>query len=1519
MQLHFRLTICIFIVFILGRFQTQAQTITISIINPPIPAIYCNNNQSIRVAYTLNGTFSNTPTNNVFSVEMSDGTGSFASPTIIGAITSNVVGTITCALPATISTGSLYTIRVASTNPAIYSTNLLLGTINSAGISIPTVSNVNLCQGESFTVNFTKSCTFNLPSYSTFLAQLSDATGSFSSPTTIGSITSPTNPPINASIPIGTVAGNAYRVRVVSSNPSVMSPENSSNITVNAASGTPTNYGNGFWNVYVYNGFSFSGYYGYYTENNLSFDTQNRWGVNLGPGVADASSGNTYLGCPIGATNYSTSMKRTNVPCNFYQLDINYQDDACSFWIDGVKVWEKTTYTPTAQLNVWHGFISPSMLLEFQFKNGTGPGRLQVSLAPVSGLSISPPTTICASSPIGTTITTTNTTGTTLTYSWSPAASLDNPTSSTVVAKPSTTTTYTVSGIDAITGCSTTSSVLTTVNPLPSTTLTATTSLICSGVTTAILTATGANTYSWSPATGLSSATGYTVTATPSSTTTYIVSGSNNCATSTASATITVQTIPASPLTTDFGSGVWNAYCYNSTNFTNYYGYYTENTLNFNTTTRWNSNSGPTVANALTGLAYSGCSFPSTNYSISFKRTNFTCGYYRIDIPYHDDDYYILINGVQVNQHVGCCDAHIGAWTGFLGPSSTVELRLVNNNGPGSLQVSITAVSYNILSPPVTICIGTPTTISANNITGATYNWSPIGSLTPPTTAYSVEARPSTSTTYTCTISDPGTGCFGTASVFVTVNPLPSTTVTPTNSTLFCSSSFTTLTASGANFYSWSPSTGLSSSTGYTVTATPGTTTVYTVIGNNNCVGNEATATVTVIPLADPTTFPSGTWNVYCYNGNNTTALANYYGYYTENGSGASGYNFNTATRWASATAPSGANATNGLAYSGCALTANNWTMSFKRRNFACGTYSINILSHDDYITLYINGVQVAQHLGNCTASNPHNSIWTGSLSSTSTVEFVLTQGTGGSGLGISIVPETQPTNQLTWTGATDNSWFTTSNWCGTAALIPTSITDVLIPSCGPKYMPSIGTTSAVCKNIKIEPTITSSTYTSTIPSASLTITGSNDLTVYGNWTNFGTFNSYQSKVTFTGSALNTLNCSGNETFYNLVIDNSNNVNFATGMHSIAKNLEFINGKIMQNSTFDIGTGATITNVSDNSYIEGPVRKTGNDIFTFPVGKNGKYRPISISAPALTTDHFTVQYFNTSPMGSFSDALRDASLNHLGKCEYWLLNRTGGNSNVYVTLSWDNNVCMVNKLNDLVVARFDGATTTWKNHGNGGVTGTTAFGTVTTAAPVTSFSPFTLGSISGDNPLPIQLLSFTAKQNKNLIALKWNTASELNNEYFTLEKSIDGIHYVTIGTIDGAGTTTEANSYIFNDEYPVIGKNYYRLQQTDFDGTSECSKSIVCDFEGNTDNAVLNVYPNPTDGTITVIAFSAFDTKNEKRIVIENSFGETIYTKTIDGTINKFTIDALSKAPKGVYTVQLFLHSGCLIERLIVQ
>lgn len=149
--------------------------------------------------------------------------------------------------------------------------------------------------------------------------------------------------------------------------------------------------------------------------------------------------------------------------------------------------------------------------------------------------------------------------------------------------------------------------------------------------------------------------------------------------------------------------------------------------------------------------------------------------------------------------------------------------------------------SVAAVSTPSSICVGSSSTLTA---TGAsTYSWSPAGTLSG-TTGNSVTATPTSTTTYTVT--GTSSGCTKTATIAVTVNPLPTVSVTP-SSTNICTGGTATLTVSGATSATWSPSAGLSSTSGLTVTASPTATTTYTVTGTNaNGCSNTATAVVSV-------------------------------------------------------------------------------------------------------------------------------------------------------------------------------------------------------------------------------------------------------------------------------------------------------------------------------------------------------------------------------------------------------------------------------------------------------------------------------------------------------------------------------------------------------------------------------------------------------------------------------------------------------------------------------------------------
>jgi hypothetical protein len=102
-----------------------------------------------------------------------------------------------------------------------------------------------------------------------------------------------------------------------------------------------------------------------------------------------------------------------------------------------------------------------------------------------------------------------------------------------------------------------------------------------------------------------------------------------------------------------------------------------------------------------------------------------------------------------------------------------------------------------------------------------------------------------------------------------------------------------------------------------------------------------------------------------------------------------------------------------------------------------------------------------------------------------------------------------------------------------------------------------------------------------------------------------------------------------------------------------------------------------------------------------------------------------------------------------------------------------------------------------------------------------SFSSFTAAGNS--TPLPIQLLSFNAVKNNQQVDCKWSTASEVNNDYFTIERTDDALNFYPIGVINGAGNSNQILNYSFTDLNPLRGLNYYRLRQTDFDGQSTVS------------------------------------------------------------------------------------------------
>lgn len=125
---------------------------------------------------------------------------------------------------------------------------------------------------------------------------------------------------------------------------------------------------------------------------------------------------------------------------------------------------------------------------------------------------------------------------------------------------------------------------------------------------------------------------------------------------------------------------------------------------------------------------------------------------------------------------------------------------------------------------------------------------------------------------------------------------------------------------------------------------------------------------------------------------------------------------------------------------------------------------------------------------------------------------------------------------------------------------------------------------------------------------------------------------------------------------------------------------------------------------------------------------------------------------------------------------------------------------------------------------------------------MTGFSTFTInGSSAPNTALPVEFLFFTASlNNQNEVILNWATASELNNDFFTVERSVDGLTWEVVDIVNGSGTTPIRNDYNAKDLRPYSGLSYYRLKQTDFDGAFEYA-DIVSIFISSEDKSLIKI------------------------------------------------------------------------------
>ncbi len=208
-----------------------------------------------------------------------------------------------------------------------------------------------------------------------------------------------------------------------------------------------------------------------------------------------------------------------------------------------------------------------------------------------------------------------------------------------------------------------------------------------------------------------------------------------------------------------------------------------------------------------------------------------------------------------------------------------------------------------------------------------------------------------------------------------------------------------------------------------------------------------------------------------------------------------------------------------------------------------------------------------------------------------------------------------------------------------------------------------------------------------------------------------------------------------------------------------------------------------------------------------------------------------------------------------------------------------------------------------------------------------------LGSLTGPSgtpgwcfapvTVPIQLISFDASYiaAENSVKANWVTASEVNNNYFTLERALDGNSFEPVGKINGAGNSNAFKEYSFIDPSPIKGISYYRLVQTDNDGTNTVYARVPVEVTDATMGSNFIIFPNPAQNNVVYITITGEKTGEKVVFIVKDLMGRIIQQETFEVNHKGATVYQLNtekRIGKGVYFITGFVNNKVSTQRLIV-
>ena len=450
-------------------------------------------------------------------------------------------------------------------------------------------------------------------------------------------------------------------------------------------------------------------------------------------------------------------------------------------------------------------------------------------------------------------------------------------------------------------------------------------------------------------------------------------------------------------------------------------------------------------------------------------------------------------------------------------------------------------------------------------------------------------------------------------------------------------------------------------------------------------------------------------------------------------------------------------------------------------------------------------------------------------------------------------------------------------------------------------------------------------------------------LSVAGNWSNNSTagdpFVQGTQTVTFNGATAQVIanggDAQGTE-FNNVTFNNTSGTipQITVSNASVVRNtLAMVAGVVNLNgTTFTIGTAAGSPGSLSHSqastagwFYNGNLTRYFNtgtiaalsNVGFFPMGNVINFRPFFLSASGITTGG-TITLNHSSATSVTSVSINDdnptATIVQQNQGS-WTVSSSGVDGGTYDIVAGGTGFGMIASLSDIRLSRASSVVGT-------NVTATT----ITTSNPRAQRSGLTMAELTGgalflgttdiNSTLPVELVSFSVTKSFTGVRLKWMTASELNNDFFDIQRSATGEEFETIFTVAGQGTKKSSTQYEYEDESAPPGNSYYRLKQVDFDGATSFSKvrMVVLD-----QNFQFCVYPTVSEnGRFEVRLF----TNHPNAVVpiqIISDKGSIVLNQTYqaDSTGLLQTTIALDHPP-GLYLLSVRVGMG-LREKIILK